>query len=158
MTYYKYDEHTIKAADRFAGYYTKNESGCWEWNLYKDADGYGQFTININKKKKVLRAHRFSWLIANQQDWPDNKPVARHICNNPCCVNPDHILPGTVKENAEDAIKAGTQYNGTNSRKRPIKTPFGSFESGAAASRALKIRHSLLIGWLKHKDSGYEYL
>jgi hypothetical protein len=157
MTYYKYDEHTIKAAERFSGHYTKKDSGCWEWNLYRDSDGYGQFSININNRKRVLRAHRFSWMIANQKDWPENMPVARHMCNNPSCVNPEHIIPGTVKENTGDAIKAGTHYNGTNSRKRPVKTPVGNFESGAAASRALGIRHPALITLLKTKDSGYEY-
>lgn len=158
MAHYKYDTPTIKSVDRFNSYYTKKDSGCWEWNLYKDRNGYGQFSIIVDNKKHVDRAHRVSWIIANQKDWPGDKPVARHLCNNPSCVNPDHIEPGTVKENAQDAIVAGTQYNGTKARQRAVSTPNGNFESGAAASRALGIRHPHLIKLLKQSDSGYQYL
>jgi hypothetical protein len=157
MTYYFYNQHTQQAQDRFNSKFEKVKSGCWEWLPSKDADGYGQFTLNFEGKKYVLRAHRYSWVLANKKDWPTDKPVARHTCNNPGCVNPKHILPGTVKENASDAIKAGTHYNGTNARKRPVITPIGNFESGAAASRALGIRHPALIKLLKQKDSGYRY-
>jgi hypothetical protein len=47
------------------------------------------------------------WILANKQDWPEDKPVARHTCNNPACVNPDHIIPGTQYENVHDMIAAG---------------------------------------------------
>lgn len=157
MTYYKYDTHTQRAADRFQTKYTKAESGCWEWQAYKDSDGYGEFTVNIPGQKFRLRAHRFSWVISHKTDWPSDKPVARHLCNNPSCVNPEHICPGTVKENAQDAIVAGTHYNGTKARQRPVITPHGRFESGAAAARALGIRHPALIALLKQTDSGYIY-
>lgn len=157
MTYYIYNQYTQQAQERFNSKIEKQEFGCWEWLPPKDLDGYGQFTLNFEGKKYVLRAHRFSWVIANKKDWPIDKPVARHICNNPSCVNPEHIVPGTAKENAQDAIKAGTHYNGTNSRKRPVITPLGRFESGADAARALKIRHPALIALLKQNKSGYYY-
>jgi hypothetical protein len=158
MTYYKYDTHSESARKRFESKYSPAANGCWNWTQYRDSDGYGQFTLNVPGKKYQLRAHRFSWVIANQSDWPSDKPVARHLCNNPSCVNPEHIEPGTAKENALDAIAAGTHFNGTNSRKRPVSTPIGNFESGAAAARALGIRHPHLIQLLKQPNSGYTYL
>jgi hypothetical protein len=156
MTYYRYDQHVQNAATRFDSKIDKTAS-CWNWLPPKDADGYGQFTLNFLGRKHVLRAHRLSWVFANKQDWPVNKPVARHLCNNPGCVNPDHIVPGTAKENAADAVKNGTQYNGTNSRKRSVNTPIGTFESGAEAARTLGIRHPHLIALLKKPGSGYTY-
>jgi HNH endonuclease len=157
MTYYKFDEHTQAARSRFDTKYEVMPNGCWEWTMYRDADGYGQFTVNIQGKKHMLRAHRFSWMIANQQDWPDDQPVARHLCNNPSCVNPEHIVPGTVKENTADAIANGTQYNGTNSRRRPISTPYGDFDSIADAARALNVRNTLIWGRIAKGEPGYHY-
>jgi len=155
MTYYKYDTHTQNAKARFDTKYTIQQDGCWSWNPYRDSDGYGSFTININKHKYTLRAHRYSWVIANQQDWPADKPVARHTCNNPCCVNPDHIVPGTVSENTFDSIRAGTYVNAT---KRPVSTPIGDFDSGVAAAQALNIRPSHLCKLLKDGAPGYAYI
>lgn len=84
-------------------------TACWNYTAGKDADGYGVFSVTIGNKYYSCRAHRISWILHNQQDWPDNKPVARHTCNNPSCVNPDHIIPGTQKENAADCYAAGRQ-------------------------------------------------
>ena len=70
MTYYKYDEHTIKAVDRFNSHYTKKASGCWEWNLYKDADGYGQFAPY---QQHTAPAHR--WILNYHTPQPSPEPV-----------------------------------------------------------------------------------
>jgi len=158
MTYYKYDQHTQAAQARFDTKYDIQPNGCWLWNMYRDADGYGQFTINANKKKYMLRAHRFSWLIANQCDWPSDRPVARHTCNNPGCVNPAHIIPGSVKENTEDAIRNGTHYNGTNSKKRACSTPIGNFDSLAAAGRALNVSTRKVWDRIQQGYAGYRYI
>lgn len=99
-----------KYIDRFNTKYEKKDSGCWEWTAGKDQDGYGVYNISVGPGKwKNIFAHRFSWLIANQQEWPADKPVARHTCNNSSCVRPDHIVPGTHKENAKDCYAAGRQ-------------------------------------------------
>ena len=98
-----------KYIDRFHTKYEKKNSGCWEWNAGKDGDGYGRFSIKDAGTFKLVFAHRFSWIIQNKSDWPIEKPIARHTCNNPCCVNPNHIIPGTHKENAKDCYDAGRE-------------------------------------------------
>jgi hypothetical protein len=72
----------------------------------------------------MMAAHRFSWLIANQQDWPADKPIARHICNNPACVRPDHIVPGTHKDNAADCYTAGRQSKNHDTIGRTVTCPY----------------------------------
>jgi hypothetical protein len=39
--------------------------------------------------------------------------VARHTCDHPWCINPDHIIPGTNKDNAHDAIERGQIARGS---------------------------------------------
>ena len=80
---------------------------CWLWIGRKNHDGYGALAVRINKTSRSVFAHRVSWVLHNNQDFPDDKPVARHMCNNPGCVNPDHIVAGTQKENINDGIRAG---------------------------------------------------
>lgn len=154
MTYYKYDSHTQAAEQRFAKKYDITPT-CWAWTGYRDADGYGQFTLNFLGKKYMLRAHRYSWIIANKQDWPADMPVARHLCNNPSCVNPAHVIPGTYHENTMDSIHAGTYVNAT---KKRVSVPIGVFDSCRAAAAALGIRTPHLTKLLQAKTPGYAYI
>lgn len=70
---------------------------CWIWVAAKDKDGYGKFSI---AKVGNFRAHRFS-LMVQGVDVPKDK-VVMHKCDNPSCVNPDHLTVGTVQENNQD--------------------------------------------------------
>ena len=76
----------------------ETNTGCWEWTGSKCRDGYGLFKMN---KQNVLLAHRWS-VIFNGRD-PSNK-VVMHTCDNPGCVNPDHLQLGTQADNVRDMI------------------------------------------------------
>ena len=113
-----------KYIDRFHTKYVKTSSGCWIWLCGKDSDGYGRYNISQEPNKFTnVFAHRFSWLVANQRTWPVDKPVARHICNNPGCVNPDHIRPGTQKENAADCYQAGRESRNHTTIGKKVQCP-----------------------------------
>jgi hypothetical protein len=120
--------------------------GCWLWIGAKEKKGYGLFS------SLQLKAHRVSWMIHNNTDWPATK-IARHICNNRNCVNPQHIIPGTSKENAEDREASPIATN----RFKPIITPLGNFPSCVMAAKALGISPQLLAHRLKHQSPGYYY-
>jgi DNA-binding transcriptional regulator YiaG len=62
--------------------------------------GYGQKTV---KGQKVL-AHRA--VMGN----PKGK-VVMHTCDNPACVNPDHLRIGTQKDNVQDCITKGRRFD-----------------------------------------------
>lgn len=78
-----------------------NENGCWIWKKAKNVQGYGHFPY----KRKVLLAHRASWMIFVGQ--LDVDILVCHKCDNPSCCNPDHLFLGTDKDNILDAIKKG---------------------------------------------------
>jgi len=78
---------------------------CWLWTATKDKDNYGKFRYSSNKKKLDIRAHRYSYELHNGPI-KDNLFVC-HTCDNPTCVNPDHLFLGTVIDNAHDCVNKG---------------------------------------------------
>lgn len=83
--------------------------GCWEWNLYKVPRGYGMFAV----KSHMYSAHRVSWMIYNGTI-PDNMHIC-HRCDNPSCVNPDHLWLGTNKDNVDDSVRKGRRFSAAGS-------------------------------------------
>ncbi|KKM73354.1 hypothetical protein LCGC14_1411270 [marine sediment metagenome] len=78
-----------------------NQSGCLEWTASVTEKGYGNFHVS----GKTVRAHRIMYELFNGPI-PAGL-VVRHNCHNRLCVNLDHLLLGTQKENIHDSIRAG---------------------------------------------------
>jgi len=111
----KYKDIPTKHQAKFHTFYKEVESGCWEWQKGTFGTGssgrclpYGAFNVYVPApgKTKLWLAHRFSWTIHNQTDIPPGF-VIMHQCDNPKCVNPDHLRLGTQGENMRDAFKKG---------------------------------------------------
>ena len=74
---------------------------CWLWTAATNGK-YGKIGQN---KKNMFYAHRFSFIIHNGPI-PDRLCVL-HKCDNPLCVNPDHLFLGTAQDNVDDKISKG---------------------------------------------------
>lgn len=83
-------------------------SPCWEWQKSRDKHGYGY----VGQDAKTKKAHRVSYetfigLI------PEGMCVL-HRCDNPPCINPEHLFLGTLKQNALDR---DAKHRGPDSKK-----------------------------------------
>jgi hypothetical protein len=93
-------------------FWAKVERGpsCWVWGGCRNNRNYGQFRV----LGQCLLPHRFSYLI---HYGPVKKGMCiLHKCDNPKCVNPEHLRLGTMKDNTQDMISKGRskfiQFNG----------------------------------------------
>lgn len=75
-------------------------TGCWEWKG-RIKDGYGIMRFSVNGKRKEVSAHKLMWVFKNNQNMEDGFRLC-HTCDNRKCINPDHLVIGTDKSNAEE--------------------------------------------------------
>lgn len=89
--------------DRFMSHVSPEPmSGCWLWAAACMKNGYGQFRqIHTHELAHRASIRLFKGIV------PDSKMDVMHSCDNPSCVNPDHLSVGTRTNNMRDSIKKG---------------------------------------------------
>lgn len=81
---------------------------CIEWSGAKTSDGYPMLTTD---GKQVL-VTRYVKAITDEIPMPPSSIVCRHTCDNPPCINPEHLIWGTMKDNSQDAIQRNRTARG----------------------------------------------
>jgi len=72
-----------------------NSDSCWEWQKSRLPTGYGH--IGRWGKKMNTSAHRVAWEVT-YGEIPEGLHIM-HLCDNPPCCNPQHLMVGTHQEN-----------------------------------------------------------
>jgi len=87
-------------------------NNCWVWTASKTQkiNGYGV----INFRGKRWTSSRVSWILHNGEIPPGM--CVLHKCDNPACVNPDHLFVGTYLDNVKDMMRKGRHKMGGGNR------------------------------------------
>ena len=132
--------------------------GCWRWvGTTQKKTGYGVFRW----KGTVHYCHRFSAELAGMDIEGE---IVLHECDNPCCVNPDHLKIGTHGDNVADKVSKNRQQKGedvpqsklTEEQVRKVKQRLKNgdkqkkiaLDLGVDPSLISKIKHGQAWGWL----------
>lgn len=123
--------------------YTDGPNGCMVWTKATSKKGYGWIKIGskADRTNRNMHVHRLAASIWLGLDL--NSPLqALHKCDNPPCINPDHLFLGTNQDNVDDCIAKGRftgRPKGTTQPDRLVREVMQCIVMGVAIARLAKI-------------------
>lgn len=126
---------------------------CWNWSPV-DKYKYGKYSIRVEGVDKTYRAHRAVYCYYNGTI-PENTLVC-HSCDNPSCVNPNHLFLGTTLDNVRDKISKDRGSNKLRLTEDQYLILLYRCKSGAESRKKIakdyKVSHDCLRRYLKKKQ------
>lgn len=150
---------------------TPSENGCLIWRGPKNKAGYGLIECrdHISKERLSFGVHRIYYALIHKVELQRSDFIC-HKCDNPSCVNIDHLFLGNAKINSDDKISKGRYAKKIRYHHRHKKYSEAQI---LAAKDLLKLGHTMSevarisglaqsyiwnINWGKvKKDEGIEY-
>lgn len=124
---------------------------CWEWDGVKsDRSGYGLIQIEGRR----VRVHRLSYEV-HVGPIPDGM-IVRHTCDNPPCLNPQHLKLGTHDDNMRDMKSRGRSSRGVarSNHKLTDNQVLEIFRRTSDANRTLAREYGVSEWTIQHIRSG----
>ncbi len=89
--------------------------GCWIWLGGLNDRGYAIFhAAKGDNPRRQYKASAYSWYLYTGRHVPDGLFMCHH-CDNPLCVNPQHLFLGTHVDNMQDMVEKDRQTKGEDS-------------------------------------------
>lgn len=109
-----------------------DRNACWEWTASCNQGGYGHLMVGRFQRQ----AHRLSYALHKGE--PGELCVCHH-CDNPLCVNPDHLFAGTDADNGHDKAmkgRAAPKHGELNGHAKLTETDVLSIRAEVAAGKS----------------------
>lgn len=131
---------------RFDRLVAKQPKGCWIWTGDINHNGYGRLQYNYERKM----AHRVSLELHLGHALPADQMVC-HKCDNPRCVNPEHLFVGDQTDNMGDCAAKmrhayGEQVPNATLRAKDVKEMRRLYASGKCTQQELADRYGVSRG------------
>lgn len=131
------------------------DTGCIEYAETKHK--YGLVSITLDMVRKSVSAHRAMYMATNDcLDLPSNIHI-RHKCDNPKCINIEHLEPGTPKDNTQDCIERGrraTKYKYHHRTRLHDETVVESIRNATGKYKWIAQEHGVSVGYVSKIKSG----
>ena len=138
----------MEPEDILSRYTKKTASGCVEWERSVSSHGYGSIYVD---GKKVL-AHRVAWMCSNG---PIPKGLCvLHKCDNPLCVNPEHLFLGTRDDNMKDTAH---KSRGRGGRKSLTPSQVREIRASDAPTASLAKHYGVAAGTISNVRNYHTY-
>lgn len=123
---------------------------CWEWRGDRNVAGYGR--KKVNGRREYTHRLAYEWVHGLI---PTGMYVC-HTCDNPPCVNPNHLFLGTPRENSKDCVTKGRMLRGELHRRSKLTTDQvltirRSAEKGVTLARKLGVTKELIYAVRKRR-------
>ena len=122
----------------------KVESGCMVWQGSRNNSGYGR----VRFRGSLMLAHRAAFLafggIIGQND------CVLHSCDNPSCVNPQHLFSGNHQANMDDMTAKGRRFT------KLTRHQVGEIRESSESSSVLASRYSVsarCVGYARNENN-----
>lgn len=131
--------------------YLVTESGCWECTSHaRDDKGY----VRIYRNNRKTGLHRYAY-IKKYGSIPEGA-VVMHMCDNPPCFNPNHLVVGSNVDNIADKVAKGRQARGsTNGRAKLTEKDVLDIRASRDAKTSLAKKYGVdrfTIAQIKNKE------
>lgn len=129
-------------------------SGCWIWlgNIYSERKPYGRIDVG----GRTQQAHRVSY-----ETYMGRIPKGlqiRHNCDNPSCINPDHMTVGTSQQNVEDRdLRGRTRQGVKHANSKFSESDIREIRASSENNYALGRRYGVAESTIRHIKSRFSY-
>lgn len=140
-------EHIWERLSRYIVQIPFSECHFWIGALGRK-NGYGCFKIREKGNRKNCKQYKAHRLIYEFTKGKIGNKHVLHKCDNPCCVNPDHLFLGTHQDNMQDMTKKGRTCHGSKHKNAKL-TPDQVLEirklyaEGGHTTRSLGIKYNV---------------